>query len=191
MFDLLNSPWRQLRPWNRTALPVLSPLRLGYMEAGLNGLSSAVTAPLIVPFAVTLGALDWQIGVVTALPLLGMNLVQVPASRLHTRWGNPPLFLLLAGGLGRLAWLALAISMLLGAASYPLLLAAVTAAAVSSGLQTPVWTAFLGQQVPEERRGPTSAPEICSRGPCLSVEPSGQPGSLPGRDFRPVTALPC
>lgn len=135
------------------AEPTTSVLKLGYAEAMLNGVATAITTPLTIPLAASIGSSDWQIGILTALPLLGLNLTQVPAARLSTSAGKPWLYHLLAGSLGRLAWLALAISMLVGRPNYLTLLSVATLASISTGLQTPLWTAFLGASVEEGRRG--------------------------------------
>lgn len=129
------------------------PLRLGYLEAILNNLAAAITLPFVVPYAVTLGAGGGETGVIIALPLLAVNLSQIPAARWGARSSHPRRYLLLAGGLGRVAWLALALLLLANRGSLPALLAVAIAASISSGLLWPVWTAFLGEQVAADRRG--------------------------------------
>jgi MFS family permease len=131
----------------------VEPLKLGYIEAALNNFELAITLPLVLPYAVSLGANGWQIGMITALPLLGMNLSQVPATRFGARFKNQAGYVLLAGGLGLAAWLALAVLLLAGHVSFVTLLAAATIASISSGMLMPMWTAFLGERVAEERRG--------------------------------------
>jgi MFS family permease len=129
------------------------PLLLGKLEAALSSLAAAITIPFVVPYAVNVGANAGQIGLVTALPLLVFNLAQIPAARWGARSGHPRRFFLLAGGLGPLVWPIMALLMLSDRATFPILLAVTTAAAVSTGLLSPVWTAFLAEHVPTDGRG--------------------------------------
>lgn len=129
------------------------PLQLGVLEGTLTNLAAAVTAPFVLPYAVATGASDWQVGLLSALPLLALNASQVPGARWGTRSADPRMYLLLAGGLGRLAWLAVALLVLAGRADFTSLTVLVVAASVSTGLLTPLWTSYLGELVPEERRG--------------------------------------
>ncbi len=130
-----------------------TPLLLGNLEAALNSLAAAITVPFVVPYAVTLGASPTEAGLIIALPLLAVNLSQIPAARWGAHSSHPRRFFLLSGGLARLAWPLLALLMLAGQATIPALLLVATAASVSSGLLLPVWTAFLAAQVPAEGRG--------------------------------------
>ena len=131
----------------------LDPLALGKLEAVLNQAATSITAPFIVPYAVSLGASGWEVGLISALPLMALNLSQFPGARWGARSRRPRAYLVAAGGLGRAAWLALALLLLSGRSNLPALFAVATCAAVSSGLLTPAWTAFLGRHVPHDRRG--------------------------------------
>ncbi len=128
-------------------------LLLGNLEAILNSLAAAITVPFVVPYAVTLGADGGQAGAIIALPLLAVNLCQIPAARWGARSSHHRRFLLVAGSLSRVSWLLLALMLLAGRASFHALLVVATAASVSSGLLWPLWNSFLAAQVPEERRG--------------------------------------
>ena len=128
-------------------------LALGKLEAVLNNFAAAITVPFVVPYAVQIGATGGQIGLITALPLLAFNLAQVPAARWGVRTARLGCFLLLAGGPSRLAWLALALLLLVDSAEFGALLAVVIVASLSAGLLSPVWTAFLAEQVPQDQRG--------------------------------------
>ncbi len=132
---------------------IVDTLWLGKVEATLDNLASAITAPFLVPYAVALGASDWQVGLITAVPLLAANVSQVPGARWAARSGHPRLYLLLAGPVECAAWLVLALLLLARRVDFTALFLLVVAARVSSGLLTPLWTAFLGEQVPEGQRG--------------------------------------
>ncbi|HEX2987154.1 MAG TPA: MFS transporter, partial [Chloroflexota bacterium] len=130
-----------------------SALRLGYLESAANNLAAAITIPFVVPYAVTLGADPTQVGLITALPLLAINLSQIPSAKWGAGSHRPGIFLLLGGAISRIGWLLLAITMLRGGADFPVLLAAAVAASLSGGLLSPIWTSFLGARVPVDRRG--------------------------------------
>lgn len=129
------------------------PLGFGKLEAVFDNLAGSVTMPFVVPYAVSLGANGWQVGLLTASTLLASSVSQIPAARWGPRFGRPRAYLWLAGGSGSLAWLSLALLLLSGQADPLRLFLLANAASISLGLVTPMWTSFLGEQVPEERRG--------------------------------------
>lgn len=128
-------------------------LRFGKLEAVLNSFAAAITIPFVLPYAVSLEATSSQIGLLTALPLLVYNLVQIPAARWGAHTSHPKAYLFVAGGLSRFSWLTLGLLLLVGRADYPTLFGVSVVASLSSGLLSPVWTSFLAAQVHPERRG--------------------------------------
>lgn len=130
--------------------------RLFWMDGLVSNISESFITNFIYPFAVTLGATNNQVGVISALSNLGAAAGLLPGARLAERHGSyKRLVVITGGGLGRVLLLALAVLPLLW--SGPLLIYAVAVVialrAFVSQLGFPAWSALVARLVPQAIRG--------------------------------------
>lgn len=118
-----------------------------------NG-SENMMVPFIPMYALNLGASPALIGLVSAIPTLLGNLVQIPAARLAERLGHRRLYRL--GNAGRLLWLLPGLLPFLGLpteAAVGLLIGLLALRTTMISMAAPAWTALMAQAVPMRLRG--------------------------------------
>lgn len=124
-----------------------------------DGLFASLSDNLVIPFqalfALYLGATMSQVGLLTALPLLVGNILQLPFASLTERWGNRKRIYLYANLIARFLWLpAAAIPLFFqGGVAVNVFIALVTLRSIFASAAVPGWTSLMADITPRRRRG--------------------------------------
>ncbi|MBE3576451.1 MAG: MFS transporter [Limnochordales bacterium] len=124
-----------------------------------DGVFASISDNLVIPFqalfALYLGASTSQVGLLTALPLLVGNILQLPFASLTERWGNRKKIYLYANFIARFLWLpAGAIPFFFqGRTAVNLFIGLVTLRSIFASAAVPGWTSLMADITPRRRRG--------------------------------------
>lgn len=133
-------------------------LKLALYEAGLANVFTELTSgPRQIGFALLLGARDFQVGMLSALPHLA-NLSQLTASFLLEHTGKRKALTLVTSGLSRLVWLAIILLPLSLFGSFSdlriwVMVAVVALSALFVAMNNTAWLSWLGDLIPPRLRG--------------------------------------
>ncbi len=140
------SSWAQMR----------KAMRYSIWDGMAANMSENMFGPFLALFALGLGASKAQIGLLSSLPGLLGNLVQIPAAVLTERLGRRKLICILAGTGSRLCILAAFFVPFMENKGVPLValfIGAVTLRGLVGSLNVPAWTAIMADITPKESRG--------------------------------------
>jgi MFS family permease len=131
-------------------------LRLSIAEGSLSNVHLTVTAgAFLTGFALLLGASDFELGVIAALPFIG-QLFQFVGAYLEERLGERRMLVAITAGIGRALWLliaALPFVAVLGTARLPIFLVLLAASQALLGIAANAWTSWMSDLVPPRQRG--------------------------------------
>jgi MFS family permease len=131
-------------------------LRLSIAEGSLSNIHITVTSGAFqTGFALLLGARDFELGVIAALPFIG-QLFQFVGAYLEQRLGNRRMLVALTAGASRGLWAliaALPFLAVLGAARLPLFLVILAISQALIGICGNAWTSWMSDLVPPRQRG--------------------------------------
>jgi MFS family permease len=142
-----------------TALPpavVRRGLRLSIVEGALSNIHVNVCAgAFLTGFALMLGAGDFELGVIAALPFLG-QLFQFVGAYLEERLGERRRMTVISCGISRSLWALLAalpFLLVLGPARLPIFLLILAVSQALIGITANAWTSWMSDLVPPRQRG--------------------------------------
>jgi MFS family permease len=131
-------------------------LRLSIVEGLLSNIHITVTGGAFVTgFALLLGAGDFELGLLAALPFIG-QLFQFAGAYLEERLGERRRLCALTAGLSRTLWAAMAALPFLavqGPARLPIFLLILAVAQALIGIAGNAWTSWMSDLVPPRQRG--------------------------------------
>jgi MFS family permease len=131
-------------------------LRLSIAEGALSNIHvSVTTGAFLTGFALLLGASDFELGVIGALPFVG-QLFQFVGAYLEERLGERRRLVVLTAGMGRVLWaLFAALPFLggLGGARLPIFLIVLALSQALIGIAGNAWTSWMSDLVPPRQRG--------------------------------------
>lgn len=131
-------------------------LRLSIVEGSLSNVHITVTGgAFLTGFALLLGASDFELGLLAALPFVG-QLFQFVGAYLEERLGERRRLCALTAGISRLLWAVMAtlpFLVVLGPARLPLFLFILTIAQALIGIAGNAWTSWMSDLVPPRQRG--------------------------------------
>lgn len=140
---------------NSQGAPSRRALSIANWDGALATASEQAAASYVSLYALALGASKSQIGLLTALPALLGNVLQLPAATLADRVGHRKRICLI-GGLGaRALWLPIAALSfwLAGQTAFYAFLALLATRAIFASLAAPAWTALMADLTPHRIRG--------------------------------------
>lgn len=126
-------------------------LRAATIEGACNGSSNTIINSYTTAFALSLGASNIQIGLLTSMKSLAETLAQIPGSTL-TKYFSRKAIWTYATMMSKLLWLPILFLPMLGN-NILLLIALVAASHFFVSMRTASWTSLIGEIVPPERRG--------------------------------------
>jgi MFS family permease len=131
-------------------------LRLSIVEGSLSNIHITVCAgAFLTGFALLLGAGDFELGLIAALPFVG-QLFQFVGAYLEERLGERRRLTALSAGMSRSLWAILAalpFLAVLGPARLPLFLLILTISQALIGITANSWTSWMSDLVPPRQRG--------------------------------------
>lgn len=131
-------------------------LRLSIVEGALSNIHITVTAgAFLTGFALLLGAGDFELGLLAALPFVG-QLSQFVGAYLEEKLGERRRLTVLTAGVSRSLWAimaALPFLVVLGPARLPLFLLILAVAQALIGVAANAWTSWMSDLVPPRQRG--------------------------------------
>jgi MFS family permease len=131
-------------------------LRLSIIEGLLTNIHITVTTnAFLTGFALLLGAGDFELGVIAALPFVG-QLFQFMGAYLEARLGNRRMLTAVTAAISRALWAliaALPFLAALGAARLPLFLLILAVSQALIGIAVNTWTSWMSDLVPARQRG--------------------------------------
>jgi MFS family permease len=131
-------------------------LRLSIVEGALSNIHVTLCAgAFLTGFALMLGAGDFELGVIAALPFVG-QLFQFVGAYLEERLGERRPMTVISAGVSRALWgvlAALPFLMVLGAARLPLFLLVLAISQALIGITANAWTSWMSDLVPPRQRG--------------------------------------
>lgn len=131
-------------------------LRLSIAEGLLSNIHVTVTSgAFLTGFALLLGAGDFELGLIAALPFVG-QLSQFVGAYLEERLGARRMLVALTAGVGRALWAliaALPFLVVLGPARLPVFLIILAASQALLGICSNAWTSWMTDLVPPRQRG--------------------------------------
>jgi MFS family permease len=131
-------------------------LRLSIMEGLLTNIHITVTAgAFLTGFALLLGASDFELGLIAALPFVG-QLFQFVGAYLEERLGERRMLVALTAAGSRLLWAlvaALPFLTVLGTARLPIFLMILAISQALIGIAANAWTSWMSDLVPPRQRG--------------------------------------
>jgi MFS family permease len=143
----------------QTTLPpsaVQRGLRLSIVEGALSNIHiSVTTSAFLTGFALLLGAGDFELGLIAALPFVG-QLFQFVGAYLEQRLGERRLLVSITAGLGRSLWALIAVLPFLGGLGGARLLIFLLVLAASQaliGIAVNGWVSWMSDLVPARQRG--------------------------------------
>ena len=139
-----------------TPTEVRRGLRLSIIEGSLANIHISVTAGAFATgFALLLGARDFELGVMGALPFIG-QLFQFVGAYLEERFGERKPMVLYSSLISRVLWVliaALPFMAFLGSAQLALFLIILAASQALLGITSNAWTSWMCDLVPPRQRG--------------------------------------
>ena len=138
-----------------TKLNILRGLRISMWEGAFATVWTVLTqGPFQIGFARQLGASDFHLGLLAALPA-AVGLLQLPASLWADRLGSRRRFIGVSAALGRLLWLPIALLpfFVSGALRLPAFLGLLLLSSALLTVTVPAWTSWMSDLVPAEMRG--------------------------------------
>ena len=131
-------------------------LKLSMYEGALATVHvSVVTGAFVTGFALMLGASDFELGLIGAMPFAG-PLFQFIGAFLEERLGDRRRITVISSTISRLLWAvmaALPFITILGSAKIPLFLMLLLVSQALIGVTTNAWTSWMSDLVPPRRRG--------------------------------------
>jgi MFS family permease len=131
-------------------------LRLSIVEGALSNVHITMTAgAFLTGFALLLGASDFELGLLAALPFVG-QLFQFVGAYLEERLGERRRLCALTAGISRSLWAlmaALPFIAVLGPARLPIFLAVLALSQALIGIAGNAWTSWMSDLVPPRQRG--------------------------------------
>lgn len=131
-------------------------LRLSIFEGLLSNIHITVTSgAFLTGFALLLGARDFELGLIAALPFVG-QLFQFVGAYLEARMGNRRMLTAVTAAGSRILWAliaALPFVSVLGAARLPVFLLVLAVSQALIGIAGNAWTSWMSDLVPARQRG--------------------------------------
>ena len=131
-------------------------LRLSIIEGALSNIHlSTTTSILLTGFALLLGAKDFEIGLIGALPFIG-QFFQFVGAYLEERLGNRRMLVILSAGVSRSLWAVIAMLPFihsLGSARLTIFLIILAITQALLGICNNAWTSWMSDLVPPRQRG--------------------------------------
>src|SRR5690349_13825847 len=131
-------------------------LRLSIVEGALSNIHvSVTTSAFLTGFALLLGAGDFELGVIGALPFVG-QLFQFVGAYLEERLGQRRLLVAFTAGMSRSLWALIALLPFLGGlagARLPIFLLVLAISQALVGIAGNAWTSWMSDLVPPRQRG--------------------------------------
>jgi MFS family permease len=123
-------------------------------EAAWSALMGGLTEPFMIPYALALGATNFQAGLLSSVRNLLLSLVQLRAGAAVTWLGSRRRVVLWAVGVQAATWVPLAVVWpLFGAASVPMLIALYTVGSAAAAISGPAWGSLVSEYLPPDQRG--------------------------------------
>jgi MFS family permease len=139
-----------------TPSTVQRALRLSIAEGALSNVHiSITTSAFLTGFALLLGAGDFELGVIGALPFVG-QLFQFIGAYLEERLGQRRLLVVVGAGISRTLWALIALLPFLaglGGARLPIFLLLLMVSQALIGIAGNAWTSWMSDLVPPRQRG--------------------------------------
>src|SRR5262245_30986026 len=152
-------PYAEALPVPKATLPpsaVQRGLRRSVVEGALSNIHVTVTAgAFLTGFALLLGAGDFELGLLGALPFVG-QLFQFVGAYLEERLGERRRLVAITAGVSRSLWAiiaALPFLAALGGARLPIFLIVLTISQALIGITANAWTSWMSDLVPPRQRG--------------------------------------
>ena len=130
-------------------------MRVGVIDGVFANASENMIGPFLALFALALGATKGQIGLLSALPALLSNSLQIPSARFTERWGDRRQLVVVTSIMSRFTVLAIATVplMLKGDAAIYSFIGLVTLRGFFSSIGVPGWTSIMADITPRDTRG--------------------------------------
>lgn len=130
-------------------------MRVGVIDGVFANASENMIGPFLALFALALGATKGQVGLLSALPALLSNSLQIPSARFTERWGDRRQLVVVTSIMSRLTVLAIATVplMLEGDAAIYTFIGLVTLRGFFSSIGVPGWTSIMADITPRDTRG--------------------------------------
>ena len=152
-------PYAEALPIPNATLPpsaILRGLRRSVVEGALSNIHVTVTAgAFLTGFALLLGASDFELGLLGALPFVG-QLFQFVGAYLEERLGERRRLVVLTAGVSRTFWALFAALPFLGGlgdARLPIFLLVLMVSQALIGIAGNAWTSWMSDLVPPRQRG--------------------------------------
>ena len=126
-------------------------MRVGVIDGVFANASENMIGPFLALFALALGATKGQIGLLSALPALLSNSLQIPSARFTERWGDRRQLVVVTSIMSRFTVLAIATVplMLKGDAAIYSFIGLVTLRGFFSSIGVPGWTSIMADITPQ------------------------------------------
>lgn len=124
------------------------------LDAGFWAVFSNLSSAFVVPFALVLGATNFLIGLLTALPYVSVIIAEIPGAHAITYFKNRKLTFVVFGFLSRFLWVFIAFIPFIfkkNVLFYFMLFAFISW--ILTYLTDPAWTSLVADVIPEDARG--------------------------------------
>ncbi|MBE3519106.1 MAG: MFS transporter [Firmicutes bacterium] len=148
------------------------------LDGLIGNIAGTFVNPFMTAFALGFGATKFHISLLSAVPGLFGNLMQLPASHLVERTGRRKSLIISTGVLTRLGWMLVLASPFIfrGIAGVYFIIAVLSAVSIVGAVTTPAWTSLVSDLIPRDVRGRFFASRniVMSIGALLTVNLAGQ-----------------
>jgi len=129
-------------------------LRAADRDAAASATMNGLTDPFMIPYALSLGASAFEVGLLSSVRNLLLAVVQLFSAEGIRRLGSRRALVLWTAGLQAMIWIPLAfLHPLFGAGAVAALIGLYTIATASSALGGPAWGSLVADYTPVEQRG--------------------------------------
>lgn len=163
------------------------------LDGFIGNIAGTFVNPFMTPFALGFGATKFHISLLSAVPGLFGNLMQLPASHLVERTGRRKSLIISTGILARFGWMLVLVSPFVfkGIAGVYFIIAVLSTISVIGAVTTPAWTSLVSDIIPRDVRGRFFAARNIAMniGALLTVNLAGQIVERGGFPFGYVSSM--